>query len=164
VRVCPFCGEPPGPGVFCEACGRNLAGVERLPTRAEWEPAPAPPAEDGVSLTAFLDAMRAAGDPGAIEVRRATPGFLGRKQHARGWVVRASERGSDPKAPYERGLFLTTDGKLHLLESALRGIQRDEVRYEDVVGPEVTGPPDERLPGELAAVLRENGLSGSNGG
>jgi len=37
VRVCPFCGEPPGRGVFCEACGRNLAAVERLPTRAEWE-------------------------------------------------------------------------------------------------------------------------------
>ena len=36
-RVCPYCGEPPGPGVFCAACGRNLAAVERLPTRAEWE-------------------------------------------------------------------------------------------------------------------------------
>ena len=36
-RVCPFCGEPPGTGVFCAACGRNLATVEQLPTRAEWE-------------------------------------------------------------------------------------------------------------------------------
>src|SRR6478672_10198778 len=36
-RVCPYCGEPPGPGVFCAACGRNLAAVEQLPTRAEWE-------------------------------------------------------------------------------------------------------------------------------
>jgi len=36
-RVCPYCGEPPGSGVFCAACGRNLGAVERLPTRAEWE-------------------------------------------------------------------------------------------------------------------------------
>jgi hypothetical protein len=36
-RVCPFCGEPPGAGVFCAACGRNLAAVERLPSRGEWE-------------------------------------------------------------------------------------------------------------------------------
>jgi len=36
-RVCPFCGEPPGVGVFCAACGRNLSAVAQLPTRAEWE-------------------------------------------------------------------------------------------------------------------------------
>ena len=36
-RVCPFCGEPPGAGVFCAACGRNLTEVERLPSRGEWE-------------------------------------------------------------------------------------------------------------------------------
>ena len=36
-RVCPHCGEPPGEGVFCAACGRNLAAVDRLPTRGEWE-------------------------------------------------------------------------------------------------------------------------------
>ena len=30
-RVCPHCGEPPGEGVFCAACGRNLASVDRLP-------------------------------------------------------------------------------------------------------------------------------------
>jgi hypothetical protein len=93
-RVCPFCGEPPGTGVFCAACGRNLAGVERLPTRAEWEeagaaaaggvesaapdpgtgeaaPPPPPPAADGAladrcaeATAAFLSAMRAAGCPG----------------------------------------------------------------------------------------------------
>ena len=38
-RVCPICGEPPGDGVFCAACGRNLTAVDRLPTRAEWEAA-----------------------------------------------------------------------------------------------------------------------------
>ena len=36
-RVCPHCGEPPGDGVFCAACGRNLSAVDRLPTRGEWE-------------------------------------------------------------------------------------------------------------------------------
>ena len=36
-RVCPHCGEPPGEGVFCAACGCNLAAIDRLPTRAEWE-------------------------------------------------------------------------------------------------------------------------------
>jgi hypothetical protein len=35
-RVCPFCGEPPGVGVFCAACGRNLGAVDRLPRRSEW--------------------------------------------------------------------------------------------------------------------------------
>jgi uncharacterized Zn finger protein (UPF0148 family) len=67
-RVCPHCGEPPG-GVFCAACGRNLATVERLPTRAEWEIAGV---QDDRSLAdrcaeataAFLAAMHAAGDPG----------------------------------------------------------------------------------------------------
>ena len=153
MRVCPFCGEPPGPGVFCSACGRNLSGVEQLPTRSEWEGAEPEPAPEGISLAAFVEAMHAAGDPGAARVRRTKPGFLGRARHAEGWIVRASRRGSDPKAPYERGLFVTTDGTLHLLESSLRGIQREEVHYDDVVGPEVAEPDDGRLPGELAALL-----------
>jgi hypothetical protein len=157
-RVCPFCGEPPGPGVFCAACGRNLSSVEQLPTRAEWQGAPAQPAAGGVSLAAFAEAMRAAGEPGAAKMRLTKPGFLGRTQHTRGWVVRPCERGPDPKAPYVRGLFVTTDGELRLLESTLRGIQRDEVHYDDVVGPAVEDPDDGRLPAELAAVLRSNGI------
>jgi hypothetical protein len=145
--------------VFCAACGRNLGGVEQLPTRAEWEGVPPEPAAaGGVSLPAFLAAMHAAGDPGAQRVRRAKPGFLGRTQHAEGWIVRATERGPDPKAPYERGLFVTTGGTLHVLESTLRGIQREDVHYDDVVGPEVPEPPDGRLPAELAAVLEDHGV------
>ena len=35
-RVCPFCGNRPGVGVFCEACGRNLQ-ASAVTTRAEWE-------------------------------------------------------------------------------------------------------------------------------
>ena len=71
VRVCPFCGEPPGAAVFCEACGRNLSAVERLPTRAEWEaaarrqPASQEPLAErcAAAVAAFLAAMHAAGDP-----------------------------------------------------------------------------------------------------
>ena len=68
-RVCPHCGEPPGEGVFCAACGRNLAAVDRLPTRAEWEIAgmqdDRPLADRCAEATAaFLAAMHAAGDPG----------------------------------------------------------------------------------------------------
>jgi hypothetical protein len=163
-RVCPFCGEPPGQGVFCASCGRNLASVEQLPTREEWELASAPvpvPAGAAVTLPAFLAAMHAAGDPGATKVIRAEPGFLGRAQHARGWVVRAVGRDpDDPSGPYEPGLFVTVEGRLHRLTSKTRGMgQRDGVRYVDLVGPEVTEPePDEPLSGELAAVLRANGL------
>jgi hypothetical protein len=165
-RVCPFCGEQPGPGVFCAACGRNLADVEQLPTRREWElesasePVPASPSP-AVALPAFLAAMHAAGDPGAAKAIRAEPGFLGRAQHARGWVVRAVGRDpDDPSGPYEPGLFVTVEGRLHRLTSKTRGMgQRDGVRYVDLVGPEVTEPePDEPLSGELAAVLRANGL------
>jgi hypothetical protein len=162
-RVCPFCGEPPGQGVFCASCGRNLASVEQLPTREEWERASAPvpaPAGAGVTLPAVLAAMHA-GDPGATKVTRAEPGFLGRAQHARGWVVRTIEREpDDPKAGYEPGLFVSVEGQLHRLTSKARGVgTRDGHRYVDLVGPEITDPAhDGPLPGELAGVLRANGL------
>jgi hypothetical protein len=165
-RVCPFCGEPPGVGVFCAACGRNLSDVQQLPTRGEWEgehaepPAPAGTLSAAEAVAAFLVAMHAAGDPGATKVARAEPGFLGRTQHAHGWLVRAG--GGDDAAPDRDrpGLFLTVDGHLHHLTSATRGLgQRDGVRYVDIVGPEVTAlDGEERLAGELAAVLGANGL------
>jgi hypothetical protein len=169
-RVCPFCGEPPGAGVFCAVCGRNLTDIQRLPTRGAWErgsaetldaaesPAPASPAD---TVAAFLAAMHAAGDPGATNMVRAEPGFLGRARHAHGWVVRAVDRGEDDSpSRHEPGLFVTVDGHLHRLDSASRGVgQRTAVRYVDIVGPEVTEPAyGERLAGELAAVLRANGL------
>ncbi len=37
MRVCPECGEPAGERAFCASCGKNLMGVERLPTREQWE-------------------------------------------------------------------------------------------------------------------------------
>jgi hypothetical protein len=165
-RVCPFCGEPPGSGVFCAACGRNLADVEQLPTRQEWElssaPVPEPVASETVALPAFLAAMHAAGDPGATKVTRAEPGFLGRAQHAHGWVVRPVVRDADdPKADYEPGVFVTVAGQLHRLISKTRGIgMRDGVRYVDIVGPEITDQaPDDPRAAELAAVLRANGVN-----
>ena len=71
-RVCPFCGEPPGAGVFCAACGRNLTEVERLPSRGEWAagggeagegptPGPSSPRAADPSPTAAADSASATG-------------------------------------------------------------------------------------------------------
>jgi hypothetical protein len=172
-RVCPFCGEPPGLGVFCATCGRNLMGVSQLPTRREWElepgarlqsAGPSAPASATGAIAVFLAAMHAAGDPGATKVRRAEPGFLGRTQHAHGWVVRAVDRDEDdPRSPYEPGLFVTVDGHVHRLDSATRGLQWDTARYVDIVGPELAEPAhDERLADDLLSVLRTNGLDAAS--
>ena len=122
-----FCGEPPGSGVFCAACGRNLSQVEQLPTRATWErddterPEPAGTASlpsAGDAIAAFLAAMHAAGDPGAATMRRTEPGFFGRTRHVRGWVVRSVVRGDDDaQGPGTPGLFVSVDGHLHRLDS-----------------------------------------------
>ena len=173
-RVCPFCGEPPGAGVFCAACGRNLGAVERLPSRAEWEasrdePAPAAVVADDGSLAdrcaaataAFLAAMRAAGCPGTTKTPKQKAELLRRAGRAEGWVVRAVDR-DDEASPrrYEPGLVLTTDGDWYQLDNILRGYgTRDFPSYEHKVGAEPVEPPvDGRLPGELAAVLREHGV------
>ena len=174
-RVCPFCGEPPGAGVFCAACGRNLSAVERLPTRAEWEAGAegkgAPPAIDDGSLAercaaataAFLAAMRAAGCPGTTRTRREKQALLRRAGHAEGWVVRPVDR-DDEASPrrYEPGLVLTTDGDWYRLDNVVRGYgTRDFPRYEHTVGAEpIAMPVDEELPAELGAVLREHGVDG----
>lgn len=152
-RVCPFCGEPPGSGVFCAACGRNLGDVDQLPTRQAWEQASLVE-----SVPGFLARMHAAGDPGAVRMARAAPGFLGRTVHMTGWVLRPIDR--DVPDGYEPGLFLTVDGALHLLTASTRGAgTRDGPSDVDLVGPEVDEPGrDERLAGELDAVRRSNGL------
>jgi hypothetical protein len=164
VRVCPFCGQPPGAGMFCESCGRNLAAVERLPTRAEWA---APSADQrpldercAAATSAFLAAMHAAGDPGLAELPLSgNPGFL-RPRRQEAWVVRPVRR--DDEDPYhyrfERGLVLTADGRFHRLDSEVRGWgQRDFPRYHDSVDPDpIDMPVDERLIVELAALLGAN--------
>ena len=99
-RVCPFCGERPGAGVFCESCGRNLAAVERLPTRAEWETAGR---SDGRPLDercaeatgAFLAAMHAAGDPGTGALPLSGRSGPFRTPHVDAWVVRPVQHDPD---------------------------------------------------------------------
>jgi hypothetical protein len=172
-RVCPFCGEPPGPGVFCALCGRNLAGVRQLPTRLMWERGlvgrrdaveSSTRASGGDAIAAFLATMHEAGDPGAAKMPCAEPGFLGRTKHVRGWVVRAVGSGHDElSGRYEPGLFVTVEGHLHRLESATRGAgQRTRLEYIDLVGRAVEPAQDERLAGELAAVLRANGVDSAS--
>jgi hypothetical protein len=168
-RVCPFCGERPGAGVFCEACGRNLQAVERLPTRAEWEGERGGSAAGTRSLeercadatAAFLAAMHAAGDPGAVRTRMSKRSPFRRAGTAHGWVLRPVDR-EDFEEPrrYEPGLVLTVEGRFHRLHSDLRGWgQRDFPHYEHTVEPDPTEMPvTERLIGELAAVLRAHDL------
>jgi hypothetical protein len=172
-RVCPFCGEPPGDGVFCVACGRNLAAVERLPTRAEWAAHVSAPADGGPArphderfaqaIAAFLEAMRAAGCPGTTRtpIPEAKRGLLRRTPEAEGWIVRRV-LWDDPEMPrrYEPGLLLTTDGTFHRLDSEVRGWgQRSfPVFHDTVVAAPVPMPTDERLIEDLAALLAEHGV------
>ena len=149
--------------MFCAACGRNLAAVERLPTRAEWEAQQ--PSEDPASLAArcaaaveaFLASMHAAGNPG----RKALPVMprraFGRQPKIEGWVVRPVDRDDDVRPPrYEPGLFLTPDGDFRRLDSELRGWgQRDFPQYYESVSAEPIEPPVEpQLVDDLAAALR----------
>jgi hypothetical protein len=171
-RVCPFCGSWPGAGVFCEACGRNLQAIERLPTRAEWEregrEEPRGSAAGTRSLAercaeataGFLEAMRAAGNPGAVEMPMSKRSPFRRAGTAHGWVLRPVDR-EDFEKPrrYEPGLVLTVEGRFHRLHSELRGWgQRDFPRYDHAVEPDpIDMPVSERLIGELATVLRPHG-------
>jgi hypothetical protein len=172
-RVCPFCGDRPGPGMFCEACGRSLQAVERLPTRAEWEagrPAgaqrPPPLAERCADATAaFLAAMRAAGNPGAVRTPMSKRSVFRRAVFAHGWVLRPVDR-EDFEKPrrYEPGLVLTVEGRFHRLHSELRGWgQRDFPQYRHTVEPDaIDMPAEERLIGELATVLSAHGIGDSD--
>ena len=173
-RVCPFCGEPPGVGMFCQACGRNLSAVEQLPTRAEWE-GTQPAAEETIAAdarpvaercaeatAAFLAAMHTAGDPGAAKLPMTGATGFRRQRHAQAWVVRPVARDEDDEdySRYEPGLVLTTEGRYHRLNSEVRGWgTRDFPVYRDIVDPgPIDAPADEHLAGELAEVLRANGV------
>lgn len=157
IRVCPYCGDPPGLGVFCAACGRNLADVARLPASAEWNDRKAG------ATAAFLEAMRAAGNPGATEIPTAKHSAFRRAPSVRGWVVRPVDR-EDFEEPrrYEPGLVLTVDGRFHRLDSELRGWgQRNFPHYVHSASPDPVEPPlDERLMDELSAVRAANGVGG----
>ena len=161
-RVCLYCGEPPGPGVFCAACGRNLAAIERLPTRAEWEarvgtapaaatgspPATAPARSPAEATGAFLDAMRAAGNPGTTKLPMPDApkeGLLRRTPDAQGWVVRRVvwDDRDDPKH-HQPGLLLTTGGTYHRIDSQIRGWgQRNFPVFYDTAAAGAMDPPDD---------------------
>jgi hypothetical protein len=160
LRVCPFCGEPPGPGTFCAACGRNLAAVEQLPTRADWErerAADGPAVSPADATARFLADMHAAGDPGTVTMPIPKRSAFARTKHLRGWVVRPVDR-EDFEQPrrYVPGLLLTVDGTFHQLDSELRGWgQRDFPVFQHSVGGDPVEPPrPERLAKELDAVRR----------
>jgi hypothetical protein len=165
-RVCPHCGDPPGDGIFCAACGRNLAAVDRLPTRAEWEAAGTaddrPLADRCAEATAaFLAAMHAAGDPGVTKTAMSGRSGLRRAPQVRGWVVRAVDRDDQlPPKRYESGLVLSTEGAFHRLDNEVRGYgTRDFPRYEHTVAPDpIEMPIEARLIAELGATLAANGL------
>ena len=167
-RVCPFCGEPPGPGVFCAGCGRNLAAVEQLPTRAEWQAEHGEQADGTLSercaaaTAAFVEAMRAAGAPGRERLPSGPAKAFRRPPALEGWIVRAVERDEEDlrDGRYEPGLFLTVDGTFHRLDNEVRGWgQRDFPQYHHTVSPEPVPPPaDARLLDELAEVRRKHGV------
>ncbi len=167
-RVCPFCGQTPGVGVFCEACGRNLAAVERLPTRTEWESTQTVGARSSrpmdercaAATEAFLTAMHASGDPGTSDVFPRGSG-LRRTRRPPAWVLRRVHREPDGELKqYEPGLVLTVEGRFHRLESEVRGWgQRDFPRFVDTAAPDaIEMPVDARVIAELDALLHENGV------
>jgi hypothetical protein len=165
-RVCPHCGEPPGEGVFCAACGRNLASVDRLPTRAEWDVANVGddrPLEDrcAEATAAFLAAMHAAGDPGTTKTNLAGRSSWRGPRKLEGWVVRAVDRDENlPPQRYESGIFLSVEGTFHQLDNEARGYgTRDFPSWEHRVEREAMAMPVEaRLIAELGALLAANGL------
>src|SRR3954452_12805670 len=83
-RVCPFCGSAPGPGVFGERCGRNLSAVERLPMEGEL---PGETTDGQLGVRAFLEEMRAAGNPGTVELDSGKPRAFRRTPRLTGWIV-----------------------------------------------------------------------------
>ena len=165
-RVCPHCGEPPGEGVFCAACGRNLSAVERLPTRAEFEVSNVqddrPLADRCAEATAsFLAAMHAAGDPGTTKTKMSGGSGFRRAKHVHGWTVRPVDRDEHlPPKRYEPGLVLSVEGAFHQLDNEARGYgTRDFPVWEHRVAPEPMAMPVEaRLIAELGALLAANGL------
>jgi hypothetical protein len=112
---------------------------------------------------AFLEAMHAAGDPGAVEIPVGKRSAFRRTRRLRGWVVRPVDR-EDFEEPrrYEPGLVVTVEGRFHRLDSELRGWgQRDFPDYVHTASPDPVDPPlDERLLNEMSAVRAANGVGG----
>ena len=113
------------------------------------------------AVASFLDAMRAAGNPGVKEFFTGKRSLFRRTPVVRGWIVRPVDR-EDFEEPrrYVPGLVLSVEGRLHRLDSELRGWgQRDFPRYDHTVSLEAVDPPRaDRLPAELAEALTARGV------
>jgi hypothetical protein len=118
-------------------------------------------AEVDGAIASFLEAMRAAGNPGVKEFLAGKRKLFRRTPIVRGWIVRPVDR-EDFEEPrrYVPGLVLSVDGRFHRLDSELRGWgQRDFPRYVHTASPEPVDPPvDDRLRGELATALTARGV------
>jgi hypothetical protein len=166
-RVCPHCGELPGPGVFCAACGRNLSAVQQLPTREEWEAtADAPvaePVDPAAATQDFLARMAAAGNPGAKKLPFVKRKAFERAGKAHCWVVRPVDREDfgERAGHYVAGLVLTVEGDFHVLESQLTGHgQRGFPHYWHTVRQEpAPPPPGEELVAALDVLLAKHKVS-----
>ena len=113
------------------------------------------------ATAAFLAAMRAAGNPGAVRTPMSKRSAFRRAGSALGWMLRPVDR-EDFEKPrrYEPGLVLTVEGRFHRLHSELRGWgTRDFPHYQHTVEPDaIDMPATERLIGELATMLRTHGV------
>lgn len=114
-----------------------------------------------VAIASFLEAMRAAGNPGVKEFLTGQRSLFRRTPMVHGWIVRPVDR-EDFEEPrrYVPGLVLSVDGRFHRLDSELRGWgQRDFPRYVHTASPEPVDPPHAgRLPAELSAALTARGV------
>ena len=112
------------------------------------------------ATAAFLEAMHAAGDPGAAKT--AFRGTSGLRRRPRVWVLREVTRTNEEPLhyQYEPGLVLTTEGRFHRLESEVRGWgQARFPLFVDAPDPApIEMPVDARLVDDLAAVLRAHGV------
>jgi hypothetical protein len=113
------------------------------------------------ATAAFLTAMHAAGDPGAVKTSFLGGSLLRRRPRA--WILRQVRRTNDDPIhyAYEPGLVLTTEGRFHRLESEVRGWGQARFPvFVDAAAPDpIEMPVEARLIEELAAVLRDHGVT-----
>jgi hypothetical protein len=108
-----------------------------------------------LGVRAFLEEMRAAGNPGTVELDSGKPRAFRRTPRLTGWIVVPVDR-EDVATPhrYAPGLVLSVDGTFHRLDSELRGYgQRDFPHYQHRVSPDPVEPAvDEAVLAALARV------------
>jgi hypothetical protein len=108
--------------------------------------------------------MHAAGDPGTVKKPMSGGSGFRRRREIDVWVVRPVHRENDEDIDklrhYDPGLVLTTEGRFHRLDSEVRGWgQRDFPTFYESIPPDpIDMPVEERLLGELAAILGAHGL------